>query len=188
MERRQYLATSGVIASAALGGCTRLSGQTSLGDPTAERDDRELHLVYEREDAEVVTVSFTHSPDRPAIRRLHVGVRHSDNTTLDDGQFRFTPEAARTAAVEIYLLPPPKGWYDEFEVYRDNEETAIAVHGLGDAESGDIGFHLLVHGELDGDGDLPPLRVEHQLTLSEGGLLGETLTAHGETTIDLDQL
>lgn len=135
-----------------------------------------------------MTVPFTQSPDTPAIRRLYAGIQHSDDTTLDDGRFRFTPETARPAAIEIYLLPPPEGWYDEFEIYRDDERTVIEVHELRDAESGNIGFRLLVHGELDGDGDLPLLRVEHEITLSRDGLLGGTFAAHGGTIVDLDQL
>ena len=188
MNRRHYLTTSAVIAGASLGGCTGLSGDTSLDDPIEERDVEELRLVYQHEDEEVVTVSFVHTPDRPAIRRLYAGIEHSDDTTLDDFRFRFTPELAGPSATDIYLLPPPEGWYDEFDVYRKNGETGIQVDKLGKAEFGNIGCHLLVHGELDGDGDLPPLRVEHDLTLSEDSLFGESFAVHGERSIDLDRL
>lgn len=188
MKRRHYLATSTVMAGASLGGCTRLSGEIPLGDPTQKRDEQELHLVYAHEGEEIVTISLDHSPDTPAIRRLYAEIQPSDEITLDDARFRFTPETARPAAIEIYLMPPPKGWYDEFEIYRENEGTVIEVQELGEAEFGNIGFHLLVHGELDSEGDLPPLRIEYELTLSKAGLFGESFGARGGTTIDLDQL
>lgn len=188
MKRRQILATSATIAGVSLSGCSSLAGETALGDPTKEHDDQQLHLVYEHEAEEIVTISFDHSPDRPAIRRLLAGIRHSDDTTLNNGRFRFTPETSEPSAIEIYLMAPPKGWYNEFEIYRENDGTAIAIHELGEAKRGDIGIHLLIHGELDGEGDLAPLRVEHELTLSKDGLFGETFAVDGETTIDLDQL
>jgi hypothetical protein len=188
MNRRHYLAASAAVAGTLLSGCAGLTGETTLGSPTEERDDEGLRLVYVHEGEAIATVSFGQEPDGPAIRRLFIGIERADDTTLERFRFRFAPEVEEPYPMEIYLRPSPEGWYEEHEVYRTTEATVVRVDGLGRGKSGTISCQLLVHGELDGGGDLPPLRIEHDLTLSRDDPLGERFAIHGERSVDLDDL
>lgn len=187
MKRRDYLATGAVFAGASLSGCTAIAEEISLENPATETDTSHIRHRYEHGDREIVSVGYGPSPDTPSSRRLRAGIQLADDVTFDEAQFRFTPEVDERIALDLYLKPPPEGWYDNFDIYREDNELSFGLHDLGRAEYGDIAFEILVYRGHDDEGGLPILEIENEITVSADGFFGEVFTTHEHTIVDFDE-
>ncbi len=187
MKRRDYLATGAVLAGASLSGCTAIADDISLEDPATETDGSHIRHKYEHGDREIVSVGYGLSPDTPSSGRLRAGIYPAEDITFDGARFHATPEVDERIALDLYMRPPPKGWYDDFDIYREDNKLSFELRGLGRAEYGDIAFEILVYRGHDDEGGLPVLEFEHEITVSEDGFFGEMFTTHEHTTIDFDE-
>ncbi len=186
---------SGGLVGGALAGCTAVTGETELTEPTEAHDDHSVRFAYEHEEETLARVYFNKRPDTPwksvnkipdspAFQRLRVGIEQPGDVSLDTYRFRFKP--AGDGAANIYLHPPELGQEDTFDTYRDADWTILEA-GYDDGTRVGTGFELLVYSDTEGGNDYVSIRADYQLTFSGDGYLGKTFVAGDQITIDLKQ-
>lgn len=112
-------------------------------------------------------------------------IQQPRDTALSASQFRITSDSSEPAA--IYLQPPDSP-RDDTDVYRESSWTVIDVSEYGYRGEGTTGFHLLIHGDGHGDENLSSFQIEHDITVSADGFLGDDFRAQDRTALDLEQL
>ena len=98
MNRRQLLATVGGLGTGTLAGCSTISGPRTLDDPTVEREDSEVHLVFGERDDPIAVSTFRYRPAPGSdTDMVHVNyyMEHRRDTHVD--------------ALELAILAPPTG-------------------------------------------------------------------------------
>ena len=207
MNRRRYLATAAgtVGLGTSLSGCTAFGGETVLEAPVERRDGRSIRFVYEHEGEDLVRISVNRDPDTPwkavnrqptapGVHRLRILIEQPADTTVGAYRVRFDTESTDGPAANVYLHPPLAGETTAFDTYRDAGWTVVEAE-YDDGRRVTTGFEVLVYADVDadaegegengtGDGTFPVL-VDHELTLSDAGYLGESFVAADRTTIEL---
>lgn len=181
MKRRRYLATAAGLAGGSIGGCMGLRGEVALESPTRERVDGRVDFIHDRNDTELLVVSFRHRPDAPTLHRLKAVV-HPRDTPITAIRFRFQPDTTRPSTVDVYLRSPADQDID-FEFTRRAQWSVIETT-FTDPRTADTDFDVLLFADGAAVDELPPLRVEYDITLSGTGVLANTVTAHNQAVLN----
>lgn len=193
MNRRAFLAATGLGLTATSAGCGLLEGPRRLAAPTEEvdADGREKHLVF-RDDGQRVAAftlaqrSIQGSAGDQFNLRLHLSHRSSPDrydapTTVD--RFRFdlrTPPTTEHAPARIYVQVPRSELTEVLDFGQtDDGWNRIASEDPGDLGRGTINVETVVapKGEM---GD--ELEVRVAATLTESGFDGTTYELDARTT------
>jgi hypothetical protein len=183
------------MVGGALAGCTAVTGETELTEPTESHDDHSVRFAYDHENETLVRVYFNKRPDTPwqsvneipdspAFHRLRIGTEQPGDVRLNTYRFRFKP--AGDGSANIYLHPPALGHEDTFDTYRDADWTIIEAE-YDDGTPVGTGFEILVYSNSENVNDSASIRADYELTLSGDGYLDGSFIAQDQTTIEIEQ-
>lgn len=192
MNRRQHAAMSVGVIGGPLAGCTAVTEDTELTEPTESREDHSVRLVYDHEGETLARVNFNTRPDTPwkqvneipaspTFHRLRVGTEQPGDVRLDSYRFRFEPVA--DTPVNVYLHPPELGHEDTFDTYRDADWTVMEAT-YDDGTPVGTSFEVLVHGSRETATGSVLVRVDYELRLSGDGHLGDTFVVRDSRSIE----
>lgn len=190
MKRRQYLTAVTGALSAFMSGCTFISNDVTLDSPRKESQAGNLRFIHEYDGTDILTVSLMQQVEGPTIRRLDIELDHPENTSLDSFRFRFQPNTQfidhQPAGFLVYLLPPSNE-DGMVEFHEEGQWTVVESFGDFDASQFEGDFDVLLFGR-GGVEELAPLRLAYGVVSSENEYLGDTYSAHHETSTELDEL
>lgn len=187
MQRRQYLATAAVAAGGVLAGCTTLTSATELRLPSEELDGNAVHLRYEDEDEEPLTVShLVTRPNNSEFYRVRTVIQHSSDTAVESFRFQFSDDRLVGNEVRLFVDPLRQGHFESARVRRDGDDIVVDVDDAGSIE-GHPSFDVLCQPLVDPE-ELTHLRVDHEVELSESGVFAGSYAASGYTLIELPEL
>ncbi|SDR42637.1 hypothetical protein [Natronobacterium texcoconense] len=182
MNRRQYLATTAVVASVSLSGCSALEEEVSLRNPTEDRDSTWTQFTHEYRDEELVRVSFRERSNTSSTYQLQTTISQPTETSIERTRFRFRPESEDLGPDSMFVQPLRTHLYDEFDTYR--EDGWIVVEALDHGE-GTVSYQVLAHQTI-GDDEPGPLEVDYEIVFSDDDFFETTYTARDRTTVQFE--
>lgn len=182
MNRRQYLTAFAGLAGTSIAGCTAFSDDVILGSPIEQHDGQSVYYRYENDDREMLRVSFNMPSETSTTQRLRSYIEQPADTTLSAYRFRFKSAPSNNTTAGVYLRPPMVGHADEFNTYRDND-WAVVEGEYEDDRRVTTRIEILVVGDSQSEGELPPLLVDYEVILSGDGYLDDKFIARDHQTI-----
>lgn len=192
MNRREYLAavcTAGAVTTA---GCSSLSGNQTLSEPTVETESEgRKALVFTSNEQEVGHLGVDGNVESNLIS-LSTEIWHQEGTTVQSIQLRlWMPELTPDSAAEVAVISPVEGDSSpppSLALYTPDQApgTVVEITDLDDLADETIStLNLLVNPVTE---TATKLSIHTTIELSESGVLGSGYTLDGELQLAYPEL
>jgi hypothetical protein len=192
MNRRRYLAAVSTAGVAATAGCSAVTGNQTLSDPTVNEDSPgRKAVVFTANDAEVGHLGVDGSIESDRIE-LSTEIWHQDGTRVKSIKLRvWMPEIATDSPAEVAVNSPVEGDSSpppSISLYTPdrNPGTIIEITDLDDLADETIStLNLIV---IPGSETATDLNIHATIDLSGSGVLSSDYTLEGELQLAYPEL
>lgn len=192
MNRRRYLAAVSTAGVAATAGCSAVTGNQTLSDPTVNEDSPgRKAILFTANDAEVGHLGVDGSIDSDRIE-LSTEIWHQDGTRVKSIELRvWMPEIATDSPAEVAVTSPVEGDSSpppSISLYTPdrNPGTIIEITDLDDLADETIStLNLIV---IPGSETATDLNIHATIDLSGSGVLSSDYTLDGELQLAYPEL
>jgi hypothetical protein len=191
VKRRTFFGAAGGAGLLSLAGCTAVASQSTLDNPTVEREnDGETHLIYKTDQEELATVTIQPGRKRYAgsgdgTLPVDVSLWHRNETKIESLRLKLrAPPSGAGVPAQIALTTPPWNPHPSIQFYtnRDNGEMILEIDEMEEQGDGTMTFEFIL---TDLAASVSELRIDVTAQLTENSILGETSTIEGRTQVPL---
>lgn len=184
MNRRRYLTAVCAAGVATTAGCSTVTGNQTLSDPTVKEDSPgRKTIIFTADDAEVAHLGVDGNVQSNRID-LSTEIWHREETRVESIELRlWMPEIATESPAEVAVVSPVEGDSSpppSISLYIPDRDlgTIIEITDLDDLADETIStLNLAV---IPGTGTATELTVHATIGLSGGGILSRNYTLDGE--------
>jgi hypothetical protein len=184
MNRRRYLTAVCAAGVATTAGCSTVTGNQTLSDPTVKEDSPgRKTIIFTADDAEVAHLGVDGNVQSNRID-LSTEIWHREETRVESIELRlWMPEIATESPAEVAVVSPVEGDSSpppSISLYTPDRDlgTIIEITDLDDLADETIStLNLAV---IPGTGTATELTVHATIGLSGGGILSRNYTLDGE--------
>jgi len=192
MNRRKYLAAVSTAGIAATAGCSAVTGNQTLSDPTVkENGSGRKVIIFTANDAEVGHFGVDGSVESNRVD-LSTEIWHQDGTRVESIKLRlWMPETAMESPADVAVTSPVEGDSSappSISLYTPDREpgTVVEITDLDDLADETIStLNLIV---IPGSDTATDLNIHATIELSGGGVLSSDYTLDGELQLAYPEL
>lgn len=192
MNRRTYLTAACTAGVAATAGCSTVTGDQYLSDPTVKEDSPgRKAIVFTADDAEVGHLGVDGGVESDRID-LSTEIWHRKGTRVESIRLRvWMPEIAAESPAEVAVISPVSGDSSpppSISLYTPDRDlgTVVEITDLDDLADETIStLDLTV---IPGSETATDLDIHATIELSGGGILGSDYTLDGELQLTYPEL
>lgn len=191
MDRRTFLSAAGGTGLLSLAGCTAIASQSTLDNPTVEREnDGETHLVYKTDQEELATVTIQPGRERytgsgDGSLPVDVSLWHRDETKIESLRLKLrAPPSGAGVPAQIALTAPAWNPHPSIQFYTDRDDGGmiLEIDEMGEQGDGTITFEFILTALAE---SVSELRVDVTAQLTENSVRDKAYTIEGRTRVPL---
>lgn len=181
MRRRTYLTLAASTATVTLAGCLSIDAETMLTDPEFDHGEHGVTVTYTESDDELLVISHEYVPDIGSTYLLSSTIMQPGDTELTATTLRLRPfgdegtwGGSPPGSIDVRV---PGTRYGETSFFRDDDWTVLEIESFDEQAGGTTSIGFTLRGDTPEEPGFEGIEIEHEVTVSGGGVIEDTYTA-----------